>query len=77
MRLLGIDPGLRVTGFGAINFEGTQLKYLTSGCIRTEGGDLSNRIKTIFDGVTTGLSEGEYDHVAIEKVFLNKKFFTF
>jgi crossover junction endodeoxyribonuclease RuvC len=39
-RILGIDPGLRVTGFGLIIQEGNTLTYVTSGCIRASGDSL-------------------------------------
>ena len=49
--ILGIDPGLRITGFGVIEKAGSKLAYVTSGCIRTdERRDLPERLKTILDG---------------------------
>ena len=36
-RILGIDPGLRVTGFGVIEMHGKQLVYVASGCIKSNG----------------------------------------
>jgi crossover junction endodeoxyribonuclease RuvC len=48
VRILGIDPGLRITGFGVLDQSGQTLAYVTSGCIKTaSGGDLSTRLKTI------------------------------
>ena len=40
LRILGIDPGLRVTGFGVIEKSGSKLTYITSGCIRVPVGEL-------------------------------------
>lgn len=71
MRILGIDPGLRVTGFGLIEKHGQRIAYLTSGCIRTVDGSLPDRIKTILDGLTEIIAEGCPDQVAVEKVFVN------
>ncbi|MBL0144046.1 MAG: crossover junction endodeoxyribonuclease RuvC [Betaproteobacteria bacterium] len=72
MRILGIDPGLRVTGFGVIGREGQRLEYVTSGCIRTrEKGELPERIRTILDGLAEVIATHHPDHVAIEKVFVN------
>jgi len=54
MRVLGIDPGLRTTGFGVVEREHGQLRYVASGTIRTDVshiGALPGRLKVIFDGV--------------------------
>ena len=53
MRILGIDPGLQTTGFGVLDVEGHQLRYVASGTIRTHKmalGDLPGRLKVLFDG---------------------------
>lgn len=71
MRILGIDPGLRVTGFGLVEQTGQRLAYVTSGCIRTAGAQLPERIKTILDGLAEVMEQGHPDYVAIEKVFVN------
>ncbi|TMH92017.1 MAG: crossover junction endodeoxyribonuclease RuvC, partial [Betaproteobacteria bacterium] len=46
MRILGIDPGLQVTGFGVIESSGAQLRYVTSGCVKSGAGDLATRLKS-------------------------------
>ena len=54
MRILGIDPGLQVTGFGVIDVDGQRLSYVASGTIKTAEaprGDLPQRIRIIFEGV--------------------------
>ena len=52
VRILGIDPGLRITGFGIIDKTGNTLVYVTSGCIKTRAEDgLAQRLKTILDGL--------------------------
>jgi crossover junction endodeoxyribonuclease RuvC len=71
MRILGIDPGLRATGFGVIEMHGHALSYVSSGVIRTADADLPARLKTIFDGVSMLISEYAPDQSAIEKVFVN------
>lgn len=71
MRILGIDPGLRVTGFGVIDVSGHRLAYVTSGVIRTPTADLATRLGTIFQGVSTIVREHAPDQSAIEKVFVN------
>ena len=72
VRILGIDPGLRITGFGVIDKTGNSLSYVTSGCIKTRAeGDLAQRLKTILDGLAEVIAANRPDQVAIEKVFVN------
>ena len=71
MRILGIDPGLRVTGFGVIEQQNKQIKYVTSGRIKTSGSDLSERLKEIVEGVGEVIAQYGPDVAAIEKVFVN------
>ncbi len=71
MRILGIDPGLRVTGFGVVDKNGSRLSYVTSGRIRTPDGDLALRLKAILDGLAEVIAEQRPAQVAIEKVFVN------
>ncbi len=70
-RVLGLDPGLRVTGFGLIDTLGQRLRYVASGCIKTQTGDLPGRLKTLLDGVREVIATYQPDEVAIEKVFVN------
>src|SRR5688572_7274621 len=72
VRILGIDPGLRVTGFGVLERSGNTLVYVTSGCIRTPAGDLALRLKVILDGLVEIIVSTRPDQVALEKVFVNK-----
>ncbi len=69
-RILGIDPGSRLTGFGIIEQQGTRLIYIASGCIRTTKQDFSGRLHEIFTGVGEVVDEYRPDEVAIEKVFV-------
>ncbi len=72
VRILGIDPGLRVTGFGVLEKSGQKLAYITSGCIRTDqDDDLPERIRTILEGLTQLIAEMRPHQVAVEKVFVN------
>ena len=51
-RILGVDPGLRVTGFGLIEKSGNNLAYVASGCIKTDAkASLPQRLKTIYAGL--------------------------
>ncbi len=72
IRILGIDPGLRVTGFGVLEKCGQKLTYITSGCIRTDNeGVLPERIRTILEGLSQIIAEMKPHQVAVEKVFVN------
>ena len=71
MKILGIDPGLRSTGFGLISKQGSALSYIASGVIKTPDTDLPQRLKTILSGVTEIIRTYGPDCAAIEKVFVN------
>jgi len=72
MRILGIDPGLRITGFGLIEKKGSRLAYITSGCIRSDGDEsLPARLKSILDGLAEIVAVHAPDQAAVEKVFVN------
>lgn len=71
MRILGIDPGSRITGFGVIEIMARgKLVYHASGCIRIPATDLPARLKIIFEGITELVQLHQPDAVAIEKVFM-------
>ena len=69
--ILGIDPGLRITGFGIIGKNGSKLAYITSGCIKAAQTDLPGRLKTILEGLREVIQAHQPQQVAIEKVFVN------
>jgi crossover junction endodeoxyribonuclease RuvC len=74
MRVLGIDPGLRCTGFGLIEHHGTQLRYLASGTISTANApqtDLPARIGVLFDSLGQVIAQYQPDVAALEIVFVN------
>ena len=71
MRILGIDPGLRITGFGVIDKNGNQLSYVTSGRIRTPDAALDSRLKAILDGLGEVITGHRPAQMALEKVFVN------
>lgn len=74
MRILGIDPGLRTTGFGVVDKEGAQLTYVASGTIDTthlETGNLPARLKVLFEGVKEVAQRYEPDESSVEIVFVN------
>ena len=74
MRILGIDPGLRTTGFGVIEAQGTALRYVASGTITTthlDKNQLPERLKVLFEGVTEVCKRYEPQACAVEIVFVN------
>lgn len=71
MKIIGIDPGLRTTGFGVIHKQGNQLAYIASGTIKTPDGDLPSRLKVILSSVSEVVRTYAPDCAAIEKVFVN------
>jgi len=72
VRILGIDPGLRITGFGVIDKTGQKLAYVTSGCIKSNEKDaLPARLKTLLDGIGEVVATYSPNEAAIEKVFVN------
>lgn len=77
IRILGIDPGLRLTGFGVIEKVGEKLNYIASGTIKTTTGkgadieDLPSRLKIILDGLFEVIDTYAPEQVAVEKVFVN------
>lgn len=72
MRILGIDPGLRVTGYGVIERSGSRLTYVASGTVRIPTEDsLPLRLKSILDGVGEVIATFEPAMAVVEKVFVN------
>lgn len=71
LRILGIDPGLRVTGFGIIEQSGQKLAYVASGCIRSGEGELPERLKVLLEGLQEVIAGYRPQCAAIEQVFVN------
>jgi crossover junction endodeoxyribonuclease RuvC len=72
MIILGIDPGLRTTGFGLIEKQGNKLRYIASGTIKTvSDGDLPGRLKVILHGIGEIIRTYQPTCAAVEKVFVN------
>src|SRR5438067_4859083 len=70
-RILGIDPGLRVTGFGLIVASNGKLGYIASGCVRNTHGELPERIQIIVRDLASVIAMHRPTEVAVEKVFVN------
>ncbi len=72
LTILGIDPGLRVTGFGVVEKNGSKLTYVTSGCIKSPAeGELAGRLRVILEGLREVIATHHPHQVVIEKVFVN------
>jgi crossover junction endodeoxyribonuclease RuvC len=73
MRLLGLDPGLRHTGWGVIEVEGVHLRYLADGAVDSDGSlDLARRLVQLHDGLSAVLAAWRPDEAAVEETFVNK-----
>jgi crossover junction endodeoxyribonuclease RuvC len=71
-RVLGVDPGSRVTGYGIIDVEGPRLRLVTCGCIAPKGEALVARLGAIFGGIHALVGDFEPHEVAIEQVFMHR-----
>lgn len=72
LRILGVDPGLRITGFGLIEKSGNTLTYLSSGCIKTDAkASLPLRLGTIHAGLCELVAQYQPDQAVVEIVFVN------
>jgi crossover junction endodeoxyribonuclease RuvC len=71
LRILGIDPGLKVTGFGVIDNSGGRLAYVTSGCIKSGQGEVPERLKVLLEGLREVIAANRPHEVSLEKVFVN------
>jgi crossover junction endodeoxyribonuclease RuvC len=74
MRILGIDPGLRTTGFDVIDVAGADLTYVASGTISTmhlDKGQLPTRLKVLFDGIREVVARYQPEAASVEIVFVN------
>ena len=72
LRILGIDPGSRITGFGVIEVVKRQSKFITCGCIKMQTNHLPERLQEIYTGVTELITQYEPTHMAIEQVFMSR-----
>ncbi len=73
IRILGIDPGLRRTGWGVVETMGNRLSFIACGSVATDGkAELATRLVAIHDGLTRILEEFRPDEAAVEATFVNK-----
>lgn len=70
-RILGIDPGLRITGYGLIEARGNRIGYVASGCVRAGTGSLPTRLGVIARDLAHLIADLCPTEVAVERVFVN------
>lgn len=71
-RILGIDPGSRLTGFGVLDFRGDTPAYVASGTVESTDGAFADRLRQIFDSIGGIVAEFQPDIVVVESVFMHK-----
>jgi crossover junction endodeoxyribonuclease RuvC len=72
VKILGIDPGLRNTGWGLVHYSGNSLKYLAHGIIHPSiKGDLAGRLADLFEQLKQIIERYQPDEAAVEETFVN------
>ncbi len=72
-RLIGFDPGLRKTGWGIIDVEGSRLIHVANGVVHSDGDrSLAERLVQLFDGLSQVITDWEPTSAAVEETFVNK-----
>ncbi|MGH8305588.1 MAG: crossover junction endodeoxyribonuclease RuvC, partial [Steroidobacteraceae bacterium] len=72
MRILGLDPGSRRTGFGVLECRGGDLIVIAHGCLTLTGVGPAARLRMIFEGLQALMSEHRPGEVAVERVFVSR-----
>jgi crossover junction endodeoxyribonuclease RuvC len=73
MRIIGLDPGLRHTGWGVVAIDGNRLRHIADGAIHPRStGTLAERLVELFEGLSAVLAAQQPDAAAVEETFLNK-----
>ncbi|MDD5227510.1 MAG: crossover junction endodeoxyribonuclease RuvC [Methylococcales bacterium] len=72
MKILGIDPGSRLTGYGIIEIVPNGYRYIASGALKIQADDLPRKLKQVFDGILQLVNEYQPQQMAIEQVFMSK-----
>lgn len=72
VRIIGIDPGLRRTGWGVIEADGARLSYIASGVVTSASGEtLAYRLRELFEGLTDVIAASGAREAAVEETFVN------
>lgn len=72
MRVIGIDPGLRRTGWGVVDVAGGRVAHVANGVCRSEGEELAARLLTLHAGLVRVIARLAPDAAAVEQTFVNK-----
>ena len=72
VRILGLDPGSRRTGFGVIECRGSELVAVAHGCLNVASATPAARLRLIFEGLKALLAEHAPGEVAVERVFVSR-----
>lgn len=72
IRIIGIDPGSRSTGYGVVDTDGIRLAHIASGFVKSGEGDWAERLRIIYDGLDKIIATHAPSELAIEKVFLHR-----
>lgn len=72
MRVIGIDPGLRRTGWGVVDVSGNRIAHVANGVCRSEGEALAHRLNSLFVQLCDVLVRFRPDAAAVEQTFVNK-----
>ncbi|MEK9797529.1 MAG: crossover junction endodeoxyribonuclease RuvC [Alphaproteobacteria bacterium] len=72
MRLLGVDPGLRFTGWGIVDAENNRLRHVANGVVKSGTGELAERLRRLHDGLRDVIAAFEPDGAAVEETFVNR-----
>src|SRR4029079_14843006 len=73
IRILGVDPGLRRTGWGLIAVTGNNLAFVAAGTVRAPlDGDLAPRLLALHRGLSDGVRDHRPDEAAVEQTFVNR-----
>ncbi|WP_423724795.1 crossover junction endodeoxyribonuclease RuvC [Aurantimonas marianensis] len=73
IRIIGIDPGLRRTGWGVVETLGNSLRFVASGTVTSDNKlDLASRLRQLHDGLTEVIHHYQPDEAAVEQTFVNK-----
>ncbi len=70
IRVIGIDPGSRITGYGVVDTDGFRHKYVTSGFIEIKADTLADKLGIIFEEVSRIVADWKPESMAIEQVFV-------
>jgi len=73
MRIIGLDPGLRHTGWGVVAIDGNRLRHVADGAVHVPAaGSLAERLRALHEGLDKILAEQCPDEAAVEETFVNK-----